>query len=112
MLNFFEGHTFTVDTFSRRLNSKECSSESYEPDIIFSEGKCFCIEKSKCLGVGQIVASDGSIVEDRTCRCDYSIGYGYSQNPKNLCSCIPKLENCNCEFKVCKPGHRLSPGKS
>jgi hypothetical protein len=52
------------------------------------------------LNEGQIVYSNGSASEDRTCTCDYRAGYAFLREPAGKCFCSPSVEDCSCYKKT------------
>lgn len=96
---------------SGNLRNVDCSSDRYQPFRLWSNvsGKCLK-QKSLCEGEGQVIANNGSLIEDRTCRCDYTKGYKFIKQPKLNCSCIPSEEDCSCHIIKCSEGLILSQG--
>ena len=93
------------------ITNDNCTDKRYQP-IVFSTDKfsdCMYI-KSGCEEEGQVVVSNGTGKEDRTCRCDYSVGYSYVIQPRNPCSCVPLEEDCSCIKKYCNTTEELSAG--
>ena len=93
------------------ITNGNCSGERYQP-IKFSAKKftdCMYI-KSSCESEGQVVDSNGTGDQDRTCRCDYTAGYSYIIQPRNQCSCVPSEEDCSCMRKYCYKTKKLSAG--
>ncbi|CAG2254071.1 unnamed protein product [Mytilus edulis] len=93
------------------LRNVDCLSERYQPFRLWSNvsGECLYV-KSPCEGEGQVVLNNGSLIEDRTCRCDYTKGYMYIKQPKQNCSCNPSEEDCSCYITKCPHGSILSQG--
>lgn len=88
--------------FTPNLHQTECLPDSYQPFTFTTNGNSECIfAKSNCNDDGQVKASEGSTVLDRTCKCDYTRGYSYITRPRNICSCVPSEEDCTCYFSPC-----------
>ncbi|XP_076116782.1 uncharacterized protein LOC143084258 [Mytilus galloprovincialis] len=88
----------------------QCEIERYQPIRLLSNVSNQCIfEKSKCIENGQFLFKNGTTETDRSCRCDYTRGYAFITKPKNLCSCIPSEEDCNCYKKSCPHRGLLTP---
>jgi hypothetical protein len=68
---------------------------------ISNEGYTCMYQKSQCSEEGQIVYSNGSAIEDRTCTCDYRAGYAFLREPAGKCFCSPSVEDCSCYKKTC-----------
>ena len=67
-------------------------------------------QKSQCNEEGQIVYSNGSAREDRTCTCDYRAGYAFLREPAGKCFCSPLVEDCSCYKKTCTDQSLLNKG--
>ena len=67
-------------------------------------------QKSQCNEEGQIVYSNGSAKEDRTCTCDYRAGYAFLREPAGKCFCSPSVEDCSCYKKTCTDQSLLNKG--
>ncbi|CAC5422029.1 unnamed protein product [Mytilus coruscus] len=94
---------------SGRRKNMNCSNERYQPFRLYSSELSTCVfEKSSCSAEGQIIFSEGSTKEDRTCRCDYSRGYTFLSRPKDLCYCTPNEADCSCYIAACPESRSLS----
>lgn len=83
--------------FQPLFNLAECNTGRYQPIIFTTHGNSRCIFlKSKCDEEGQVVYSNGSTINDTTCRCDYTQGYAFVSKPKHNCFCNPLKEDCSC----------------
>ncbi|CAG2215912.1 ABCC1 [Mytilus edulis] len=88
------------DSTAKFLFSKTCVSSRYQPRPLFTYERNECLyEKSSCTEEGQIIFSNGSAIDDRTCRCDYTKGYAFISTPINKCYCVPSKEDCSC-YKI------------
>lgn len=100
-----------IDKTSGHLNSEACHEGTFQRHPYKSNTQCACMEtKGHCNETGQVVASNGSTTEDRTCRCDFRRGYKFSIKPSNECFCQSSSEDCTCKKIECETGYRLSPG--
>lgn len=63
-----------------------------------------------CEGEGQVVFHSGTLISDGACRCDYTKGYKFIQQPKQNCFCIPSAEDCSCYISKCGDGLNLASG--
>ncbi|XP_071128028.1 carboxy-terminal kinesin 2-like [Mytilus edulis] len=94
---------------SGNLRNVDCSSKRYQPFRLWSNVSGECLyKKSLCDGEGQVVFNNGSLIEDRRCRCDYTKGYAFIKRPKYNCSCIPSEEDCSCYISTCPDSSVLS----
>ncbi|XP_063414462.1 uncharacterized protein LOC134696543 [Mytilus trossulus] len=92
------------------LQGADCNSEFYQPFKFLPSGNSRCVyEKSYCSGEGQVVYSNGTLENDRSCRCDYTRGYDFVNKRKRRCYCVPSEEDCSCHLKICPPNYILSP---
>ncbi|XP_071124484.1 uncharacterized protein [Mytilus edulis] len=92
------------------IRNVDCSSDRYQPFRLWSNVSGECLyTKSLCDGEGQVVFNNGSRIEDRRCRCDYTKGYKFIKRPKMNCSCKPSEEDCFCYISLCPKGSVLSP---
>ncbi|CAG2195661.1 unnamed protein product [Mytilus edulis] len=74
-----------------------------------NESMTNCIyAKSLCSEEGQIVYTEDSSKNDKTCRCDYRRNYSFTKTPKHVCYCIPTEEDCSCYIKACQLNFTLS----
>ena len=104
------GHATVLDK-SGNINAVPCREGTFQRHHYMSNTQCACNEtKGHCNKRGQVVASNGSTTEDRTCRCDFRRGYKFSTKPSNECVCQSSSEDCTCIKEECKTGYRLSPG--
>lgn len=93
------------------LQGADCNSEFYQPFKFLSSGSSRCVyEKSYCSGEGQVVFTNGTLENDRSCRCDYTRGYDFVNKPRHRCYCAPSEEDCSCHLKLCQSNYILSPG--
>ena len=105
------GYATILDQLSGLIHTVPCREGTFQRHPYKSNTQCACNEtKGHCNKTGQIVASNGSTTEDRTCRCDFRRGYKFSIKPSNECVCQSSSEDCTCIKEECKTGHRLSPG--
>ncbi|XP_076070588.1 uncharacterized protein LOC143042207 isoform X1 [Mytilus galloprovincialis] len=92
------------------LQGADCNSEFYQPFKFLSSGSSRCVyEKSYCSGEGQVVFTNGTLENDRSCRCDYTRGYDFVNKPRHRCYCAPSEEDCSCHLKLCQSNYILSP---
>ncbi|XP_052089507.1 uncharacterized protein LOC127726240 [Mytilus californianus] len=92
-----------------RLRNVDCSSERYQPFPLWSNVSGVCLfRKTLCEGEGQVVFDNGTLISDGACRCDYTNGYKFIQQPKQNCFCIPSAEDCSCYISKCAIGSILS----
>lgn len=104
------GHATVIDKKSGHLNTEPCREGTFQRHPYKSNTQCACSEtKGHCNKTGQVVSSDGSTTEDRTCRCDFRRGYKFSTKPSNECVCLSSSEDCACIKEDCKMGYRMSP---
>ncbi|CAC5376415.1 TTN [Mytilus coruscus] len=84
------------------IDGVPCSTNNYQPFSHSSNtgGSC-AIVKTSCNDEGQLLYDDGSSTTDRSCRCDYRVGYDYVTVPSNKCFCKPAIEDCSCYMKYC-----------
>ncbi|XP_063414937.1 uncharacterized protein LOC134696902 [Mytilus trossulus] len=93
-----------------RLRNVDCSSERYQPFPLWSNVSGVCLfKKTLCKGEGQVVFDNGTLISDGACRCDYTRGFKFIQQPKHNCFCIPSTEDCSCHISKCATGSILSP---
>ncbi|CAC5415665.1 unnamed protein product [Mytilus coruscus] len=101
------GYKFVI---SGKLDRRHCISERFQSVTMLSNMSSSCVTlKSKCNEEGQIVFSDGTTTEDRSCRCNYIKNFAFVTKPKGTCYCIPSKEDCNCYYKTCPVDHYLTP---
>ncbi|XP_052076510.1 uncharacterized protein LOC127714492 isoform X2 [Mytilus californianus] len=92
------------------LQGADCDSEFYQPFKFLSSGSSRCVyEKSYCSGEGLVTSRNGTLEKDRSCRCDYTRGYDFIDQPKHRCHCVPSEEDCSCHLKICPSNYILSP---
>ncbi|CAG2253821.1 unnamed protein product [Mytilus edulis] len=105
------GHKLIVAGSSNgTLQGADCNSEFYQPFKFLSSGSSRCVyEKSYCSGEGQVVYRNGTLENDRSCRCDYTRGYDFVNKPRHRCYCVPSEEDCSCHLKLCQSNYILSP---
>ncbi|CAC5425518.1 unnamed protein product [Mytilus coruscus] len=83
----------------------DCFPRRYQPFTFSSVGNNQCVfSKSFCQAKGLTAASNGTTINDRTCRCDYRRNYDYIIRPKDPCSCKPAEEDCSCYIRKCEDG--------
>ncbi|XP_076095656.1 uncharacterized protein LOC143066729 [Mytilus galloprovincialis] len=88
--------------FSPNLHQVPCTAIRYQPFTFTTDGNSQCVlSKSLCKGSGQILANNGSLYTDTSCRCDYRHNYDYVIPPKDPCSCKPAEEDCSCYIRKC-----------
>lgn len=98
-------------TLRTNIHAKACQDDLYQPFIFLTNTSSDCeLQWSLCNEDGQIVSHNGTIETDRQCRCNYAQGYAYVTKPRNICSCIPTVEDCTCYPKKCLNNYILSPG--
>ncbi|VDH94818.1 Hypothetical predicted protein [Mytilus galloprovincialis] len=91
------------------LDGEYCNENRYQPFIFQTNKDNECaIQKSNCDEAGQIIYSNGSTTEDKSCRCDYSKSYAPIKKPSNPCYCVPSKEDCSCYLKLCPEKTHLS----
>ena len=67
------GNATILDQLSGLINTVSCREGTFQRHPYKSNTQCACNEtKGHCNKTGQVVASNGSTTEDRTCRCDFS----------------------------------------
>ena len=70
--------------------------------------------KSVCKDDGEEDCDDGTDVKDRTCRCDYTLGYRASvyflNNTSNQTCFQPSAVEDGCIMLNCSEGKKLNPG--
>ena len=104
------GNATILDQLSGLINTVPCREGTFQRHPYKSNTQCACNEtKGHCNETGQIVASNGSTTEDRTCRCDFRRGYKFSTKPPNECVCKSSSEDCTCIKEECKTGYIMSP---
>ncbi|XP_076071558.1 uncharacterized protein LOC143042939 [Mytilus galloprovincialis] len=92
-----------------RLRNVDCSSERYQPFPLWANVSGVCLfRKTPCEEEGQVVFNSGNLISDGACRCDFSKGYKFIQQPKQKCFCIPSDEDCSCHISQCDDGLNLS----
>ena len=105
------GYATILDQLSELIHTVPCHEGTFQRHPYESNTQCACNEtKGHCNKTGQVVASNGSTTEDRTCRCDFRRGYKFSTKPSNECVCQSSSEDCTCIKEECKTEYRLSPG--
>lgn len=105
----FTGQKYVI---SGRRKNTNCSDDQYQPFKFFSSKLSICAyAKSSCSEEGQIIFSEGTTKEDRSCGCDYSKGYTYLSTPKHQCFCTPKEEDCSCYIATCPNRASLLSGE-
>lgn len=93
------------------LQGADCDKDFYQPYQFLSPGNSRCaFRKSYCSEQGQISLSNGTVLMDRLCRCDYTRGFDFIVRPKQQCQCEPTEEDCSCYLKICSSKEILSPG--
>lgn len=89
-----------------------CSNDRFQPFKFYSSELSKCVfVKTLCSGEGQIIFSEGSIKEDRKCRCDYRKGYAFLSRPTDQCLCNPGEADCSCYILNCLKNSLLLSGK-
>lgn len=107
-VQLLSGYRVTLRT---NLHAEACPADLYQPFIFFNNKSSICeLRKTFCINEGQIVSNNGTIRTDRQCRCNHARGFTYVTRPRNVCSCIPLVEDCSCFRKKCYKNHTLSPG--
>ena len=97
--------------FSGGTTRFPCSPDKFQPFMYSTNGNYECVyKKSTCNEIGQIIYDDGTTTSDRRCRCNYTAGYVFLQEPEHLCYCEPVKEDCSCVKKTCPVNHILDPG--
>lgn len=87
-----------------------CREERYQPFKFWANVSSQCVlQKSKCNEIGQVIYYNGTLLEDRLCRCDYKQGFAFVTKPQNRCYCNLAKEDCTCYKKQCSG--LLTPGK-
>ncbi|XP_052067815.1 uncharacterized protein LOC127707341 [Mytilus californianus] len=90
-------------------DNDNCNDSRYQPVKLWSNRSSKCeILKYDCNEMGQVIASNGSTTEDRTCRCNYNKGFDFVIKPINVCYCIPSEEDCSCYRKSCSSDEKLT----
>ena len=98
---------------NRNFDSKECDKRFYYQPIRFNtshESECQ-LKQSSCNEEGQLVATGGTTITDKTCRCDHTLGYAFVSRPSASCYCKPSEEDCSCYKKECPIYQKLMAGK-
>lgn len=95
--------------FRGGIDGVPCSTNNYQPFSHSSTtgGSCAMV-KTSCNEEGQLIYDDGSSTTDRSCRCDYRVGYDYVALPSNKCFCKPTIEDCSCYMKYCDANQVLT----
>ncbi|XP_052097927.1 uncharacterized protein LOC127732788 [Mytilus californianus] len=76
-----------------------CSLDTYQPFALWANISSRCLyNKSKCNEDGQIPSSNGSVIVDRSCQCDFKNGFHFVTKPRDPCNCLPLEEDCSCYF--------------
>ena len=76
-----------------------CPVGRFQPFALWANDSSQCLfVKSLCEEEGQIITSRGTTLSDQTCQCDFSYGYHFISEPKDLCGCVPSSEDCSCYF--------------
>lgn len=97
-------------TLRTNLHAGPCPDDLYQPFTFFTNQSSNCeLKQSSCSEDGQIASSNGTTRTDKQCRCNYANGYSFVIEPKNICSCIPSVEDCSCYRKICSENYILSP---
>ncbi|CAG2189578.1 TTN [Mytilus edulis] len=87
------------DSTAKFIFPKTCVSSRYQPRPLFTYERNECLyEKSSCTEEGQIIFSNGSAIDDRTCRCDYTKGYAFISTPVNKYRMLKKSEVLNADY--------------
>lgn len=75
-----------------------CTNTRFQPFLFWTNGSMTdCVyAKSHCSEEGQVIYSDNSTKDDRTCRCDNKKNYSFIKTPRNVFFCIPTEEDCSC----------------
>jgi len=110
-LYIISGYATILDQLSGLIHTVPCPEGTFQRHPYKSNTQCACSEtKGHCNKTGQVIASNGSTTEDRTCRCDFRRGYKFSTKPPNECVCNSSSEDCTCIKEECKTGYIMSPG--
>lgn len=104
------GQKLTISgSITGTLQGADCDNDFYQPLKFWTSENSRCVfEKSYCSGEGQVIFSNGTTKEDRSCRCDYTTGYDFIVRPKQQCQCEPAEEDCSCYLNLCSSQDRLS----
>nr|XP_022302238.1 uncharacterized protein LOC111110148 isoform X1 [Crassostrea virginica] len=110
------GHYPVVSIDRKVLKPVKCPPTHFQPNGQMSNEykkiKCSYM-KSVCNDDGEENCSDGNNVEDRTCRCDYTMGYRASvyfvKNPLNKACFQPSAVDNGCIMFNCSEGKELNP---
>lgn len=109
---FYSGDKTVVN--SGNFDTESCQMKRFQPfSFVTSQGNNCIYKKTICNEEGQQIYSNGTSVNDRKCRCDYTKNYSFvSTNRVDMCSCNPTNEDCSCCIKLCSVGQILTPGKN
>lgn len=115
--DLISGHYPVVSIDRKVLKPVKCPPTHFQPNGQMSNEykkiKCSYM-KSVCNDDGEEDCSDGNNVEDRTCRCDYTMGYRASvyfvKNPLNKACFQPSAVDNGCIMFNCSEGKELNPG--
>ncbi|XP_052078287.1 uncharacterized protein LOC127716069 isoform X4 [Mytilus californianus] len=92
------------------LDSRPCGPERFQPFSLLPNTSSRCVtRKSQCNREGQVVYSNGTTTDDRSCRCNYIDNFVFVTKPKKKCYCIPSEEDCSCYSKACDVDYYLTP---
>ncbi|XP_063416276.1 uncharacterized protein LOC134697920 [Mytilus trossulus] len=101
------GHEFVI---RGELDGKQCATNRFQPFKLSTKGYSRCIfKKTECIDEGQIQYSNGTLISDRLCRCDYTNSYKFITKTRNSCFCDPMEEDCSCYKTMCPNEKVLSP---
>lgn len=85
--------------FVKDFSRARCDEERFQPFKFSTTEASKCVyEKSFCNDFGQIVSSNGSWLDDRTCTCDTYNGFDYVANKSGDQICLPVKEDCSCFY--------------
>ncbi|CAC5426454.1 unnamed protein product [Mytilus coruscus] len=98
---------------SGNFDTESCSLDRFQLFSFFtSQGNNCVYKKTMCNEEWQLIYSNGTSVNDRKCRCDYTKNFSFVSTKRvDMCSCDPTNEDCSCCFKLCSVGQILTPGK-
>ncbi|XP_078339475.1 uncharacterized protein LOC111110148 isoform X4 [Crassostrea virginica] len=110
------GHYPVVSIDRKVLKPVKCPPTHFQPNGQMSNEykkiKCSYM-KSVCNDDGEEDCDDGTDVKDRTCRCDYTLGYRASvyflDNPSNKACFQPSAVDDGCIMLNCSEGKELNP---
>ncbi|XP_076106131.1 uncharacterized protein LOC143074669 isoform X2 [Mytilus galloprovincialis] len=96
---------------SGNFDTESCQMKGFQPfSFVTTQGNNCIYKKTMCNEEGQLIFNNGTNVNDRKCRCDYTKNFSFVSTKRvDMCSCDPSNEDCSCSIKLCSEGQILTP---